>query len=112
MIEESGHSGSLVSLGGIVGVTGRGRKLAAQSIVGAATNFQLLNDNPKRVAAIIQCLSNSPGILTVMLDPGVGGLILFPGASLQIDQNFPWTGPVWIDGAALSTGWCVETSLP
>lgn len=91
--EESGHIGTLLSLGGIPALPSRGRELWHEggTCSTGGTGYQTLPNNPKRIAAMIA--SDGPGDLSIL----IGGntiAILVPNSVFQIDSNYPWIGSV------------------
>jgi len=114
IVRESGHFGKLVSLGGIVDETGRGRICDIRPQACGMTSVQILQDNPRRISALITngdlyyawvCLGDTAA-------PDSGTLLL-QGGSYQIDENNPWTGAVTIYVNTGTDTICVtETSLP
>lgn len=108
MAQESGTVGRLISLGGLFGVSQRGRQLECLTRSVTAP-IQILNDNARRIAVIIQ---NSTSVAaTLYFGPDTVGITLAGGANLQIDWNFPWTGTVVADsvGTTIET---LEVSVP
>lgn len=105
---ESGYEGLLVSLGGVKSQLGRGR--ITRSFEGNITSTlkqMILPNNPKRISAIIENIPNTTGIYLYISFTGTGLTVsLAPGGSFQIDQNFPWTGPVWAQPASVGTCYC------
>lgn len=90
---ESGYSGVLVSLGGIMqtGGTGRESNNTAWSLI--TTTSTILETNPKRIAALF--VNQGPGKVWLSLKATSAaneGVFLAPNGSFQIDQNLPWTG--------------------
>jgi hypothetical protein len=67
----------------------------------AATTFnpgvELLHQNPFRVWAIIQNLDGNNVLVAFESGTGIAAnMIIPPGGNLQIDDNLPWTGPVFL----------------
>lgn len=108
MSQESGVAVKLVSLAGMVGVIGRGRQIAPVAWTIAALT-QILNENGRRLTAIIQ----NTGTLnaTIYFGNDTVGLTLLPNANLQIDADFPWTGNVWANSVG-TTLEVIEVSVP
>jgi len=96
VVRESGYNGRLVSLGGLLSLEGQGRECDSKIvplIVSAWT--RLLENNPRRISALIQNVDNSLTVAVIIGDDSGGGYFhLEPKGTLQIDENFPWTGPV------------------
>jgi len=116
MGQESGFyttgKSNLVSLSGIPGVDHRGRQARAIYIIPAVTTSQVIDQNTHRIAMILQ----TTGLCDIQLGLGepatAACIILRPGQSFQIDQNFPWTGSVQAlaaDTSGVLTGYELST---
>lgn len=105
---ESGYEGVLVSLGGVVSLTGRGRITRSfESNITSTIKQMVLPSNPKRISAVIENIDNGTGISLYISFTGTGLTVaLAPNGSFQIDSNFPWTGPVWAQPASVGTCYC------
>jgi len=113
---ESGLFGAVVSLGGLIDKSGRGRVMVNGTHVPTNTvPVEILNANSRRVSAIIQNID--PGGEDCYLSFGEtptapNGITLRQYGSLQIDMNFPWTGSVVaLAQTAHATIWVSEVSL-
>lgn len=91
---ESGAFSKLVSLGGVVQTNGRGREMYHAQVTIPAAGVCVLNNNPKRISAIIQNIGTV--VHSICFDPNTISLYVYPGQSFQIDSDFPWTGEVFI----------------
>jgi hypothetical protein len=108
MAQESGFSGQVISLANLRGIPGRGRQTSSTTWTIAA-DTQILNENSKRISAIIH---NSGAVLAVVyLGNDADGLTLIADANLQIDSLFAWTGIVRVTSAG-TTIEVVEISIP
>jgi hypothetical protein len=112
--QESGYyiGLQLISLSGVKGIVGRGRQLSQESYSLTGTARQILDNNPQRVTAIISNRSTSANAVT--LDFGNNGttMLLSVGASIQIDNLFPWCGPITGTVAGAATLDVIEVSVP
>lgn len=102
-VKESGHQGPIVSLGGVTGQPGLGRQVRTEYFAVVSTvQRQILDDNPRRISAIIY--SNSDGAITLYFTPDTNGpiAVLQRNDYLIINSDFPWTGPIWGINAALT----------
>lgn len=112
---ESGYRGILTSLGGVKGQLNHGRVIVNTVLAVTSNQQQLLDNNPKRISAIIQNID--PGAESIYLalgEPVVGtdGLTLGVNQSFQIDGLFPWTGAVkGTPSVAHCTCWIQEISV-
>lgn len=95
-VYESGGYAKIVSLAGIVSTSNRGRRMWVQSHNAPITGVQVFSDNPRRVSALIQ--NRGAVNLNIYFELTATALVLLPGESLQIDQNYPWTGQIWVQG--------------
>jgi len=87
-----------ISLDGVVGAEGKSLQLIdhSQSIAFSAPTA-VLEVNPCRKWAMIQNSTDAPSDYLVYLvegNTGLTALMLVPGGTLQIDENFPFTGMV------------------
>lgn len=110
---EPGHTGQLVSLGGVVDNTGNGRQLRGDSATLGTTVTQILGANPGRIAALI---SNDGADNVYVFGKALSAVnawaVLRPGGSFQIDQSFPWTGEVNLAAVAANANcYWVEVSI-
>ncbi len=105
---EPGNAEVIVSLGGVKSTHGRGRIVSVDTAnVGLATGATLLwPNNPLRLSALVQNISDGATVLLYIGSPFLTGtpqtLYLFPHGSFQIDQDFPWTGPVYATTGGLA----------
>lgn len=93
---EAGYSGQIVSLGGFVDKTERGRQVIERSV---ATNsgvyIQVMGSNLRRKWALFQNFSDV-NISIYFHQTGHNPVAtLKPLGSFQIDDLISWTGPVW-----------------
>lgn len=95
-VYESGGYAGIVSLAGVVSVN-RGRKMLLGSVSAPTTGVQAFDNNPRRISALIQ--NRGSVNLNVYFDLTTLAVVLLPGESFQIDQNYPWTGQVTVQGA-------------
>lgn len=101
--QETGNRLPIISLGGIQSNRGWGRniEISATPVLGLYAGIQqIMPDNPRRISAII--LNNTPGVVFLSAPGNDWYLLLQPGGSLQIDNNFPYTGPILAFGDALA----------
>ena len=96
---ETGYNGQLISLAGVKGTPGIGRLVNSENKNAAVGNAVLLPGNVKRIAALIQVTQPTSEGGVHILFQGEAGLNkpicqLHQWDILQIDDNFPWTGPV------------------
>ena len=90
---ESGNLLPILSLGGVVSQPGKGRKFdTIQYNVSTPAYPQVLNDNPERISALIQNLG--PDNVAINAPGTQASITLTLLGVLQIDRNFPWTGPM------------------
>ena len=95
LVQEPGYNGTLISLGGVKGTSGRGRQCNSNGVSVTTTRVQVLPSNSKRIS----CLMNNIGSDTIWLilgnaaDDVVSGII--PNGSYQIDALHPWTGGIY-----------------
>ncbi len=90
---EGGYNGQLVSLGGIRGLPGQGRKISGQNLTGNGA-IQILSPNLRRIAVIIQNQSGLEVELILRDTLTSYRIKLEDHGTFQIDDNFPWTGSV------------------
>jgi len=109
IIRESGNLEGLVSLGGVRSKPGLGRIMETSGPIISGTQ-QVMNDNPKRISAILCNRNTVPMIIHFDTQTLIE---LLPDAAMQIDINFPWTGAVFCTttGGAGVLG-VVEVSVP
>jgi hypothetical protein len=111
---EAGNAGLLISLGGIIGRIGAGREIASDYLTSVGGNYvQVLDSNPKRLSAIVQ--NRGTDLLLVAFgEMSVSGsaILIDPHGSFQIDQNFPWTGPVFVTSPTNVDFSIFEVSVP
>jgi len=93
IVQEAGCLVPLLSLGGILSKSGRGRQMMYDTIAATVAGASLLHANLLRISAILQNVDTVD--ITVSFYPDLGGLVLKPGGSIQIDKDFPWTGPAY-----------------
>lgn len=107
MANESGFNGRLLSLANLPGVPGRGRQTDPTNwtITG---DTQILNENGRRISAIIQ--NTGVNNATLYFGNDALGLTLLPNANFQIDSLFPWTGTMRADSVN-TTIEVIEVSL-
>ena len=115
--QEPGFFGSndLISLGGIRARYGRGRQSETTQIAYNTPYVNVLPANVQRISAIIK--NNMATGTTFYLcfgeaQIGTDYFPLDPGQSLQIDQNFPWTGMVNGTGTGAGFLYITEVSVP
>lgn len=96
---EAGSTEKIKSLGGRFSRKGTGRKVesVAHTITAAS---QILGSNNDRISAQIGNADDSAIAFIYFGDSTLGGasFTIFPHGSFQIDDHFPWTGPVWVIG--------------
>lgn len=112
LVQESGHVGELVSLGGIRGVPHRGRQMRTglHTIAGGATE-DIAQDNGHRVSALI--LNAGPDTIGLKFGNTYNAIILQSGDFFQIDADFPWTGKIQALPPTLTTVVYInEVSVP
>jgi len=112
--QESGSGESLISLGGIRSLRGWGRRfdVASYQAGGTVPYVNILQDNPKRIAAIIQNIG--PDSIAVQAPGNDWLFIITSGGSFQIDENFPFTGALLayaVGPTYASSVTVIETSL-
>jgi hypothetical protein len=94
------------SLSGFKGGDGKGLIVERpDAVVAFTTGVELLHSNPLRKWALIQ---NQGAAITFSFDTGTGiapTMILQPGGVIQIDDNLPWCGAVYLAAAAGSVSW-------
>lgn len=94
---EPGHVGTLVSLAGIVGRPGAGRKTEYNGgVVPFAAAQQCLPANMRRISALIQMIESTT-YTSAYINVFFGSEAvarLYPRGSLLIDSNFPWCGEI------------------
>lgn len=90
---EPGYNGQLVSLGGVVGASGKGRVIDSSAFILAGA-IQVLSPNPKRISALILNGDPANNANVFLGDTNGFSVVLGPLGSFQIDINFPWTGEV------------------
>lgn len=106
---EPGYSGELVSLGGVRGITGRGRKIEILPVT--VFGAELIRPaNPQRISLLVVNCSINDGYVGIgVATPNA--LLLRAGGSFQIDTNFPSILEVW-GYSTISSGWSfIEISL-
>ena len=102
--QEPGYYGSLLSLGGLQGVSQRGRQAEASLVVIDNTKvYQLLSSNLHRIFALI-CNQSGQTIYISLGDGTVTPIPISDGGLLQIDKDMPWTGFIYCTGSSASTG--------
>jgi hypothetical protein len=92
---ESGNRLPIVSLGGNVSAPGQGRVLDINQY-NAGSPIIILQDNPNRISAIIQ--NDGPSVAVIYAPNNSGSIQLVAYGTLQIDRDFPWTGPIMASG--------------
>lgn len=112
-IREQGHSGDLVSLGGLVDNSSRGRVNTGDSQT-ITTAVQIMPANSRRISALIN--NNGPDDLYIFglaISGATAWAVIRSGGSFQIDRDYPWTGEVTVQAVSGSCGvfWS-EISLP
>jgi hypothetical protein len=113
-IQEAGYNGRLVSLGGVVGGVGRGRRGERFTRALSAGVGQIgIPSNPGRIAATIQIFNGADDLQVYFGDSTDGpAYILAPRDMLQIDSNLPWIGAVYLYSAGAGvTVLCNEVSV-
>lgn len=114
---ESGHSGALISLGGITNQPHQGRQITLTYATVPTTRLILVNDNPKRISLLIvnqkpSTLITQTDIIGISFKNSAATLLLNPGDALQIDNNFPTTTQVSaVANSAVATINTVEISV-
>lgn len=95
---DQGFIGRLVSLGGVKGREGLGYMIqhaTASTPVGGG-KVQIIPANSARACALITNVDAVRVYLSFVEDPNFAIHPLDPGGSFQIDEDFPWTGGVWM----------------
>lgn len=113
MPQEAGNSLTLISLGGQIGIRGRGRIVEDRTVALGATSLEFLNENGKRLSALIV----NVGAIDCWVKLGGPaaantGILLKPAGSLQIDGLLSWTGRVEGIAAAACILAVTELSVP
>ena len=119
---EAGHSGAIVSLGGIIDRTGQGRKprQVGGTLVAAAAPVIILDQNQRRICAIIQntgtnnlriAFGKALGVQWWWWNYPDGILTIVPMGSFQIDNNIPWTGDISAESDLGTTYNIIEVSV-
>jgi len=99
---ESGHNGLMISMGGILGRPGLGRRIDSTAFSLTTTAVMIIGDNPRRISAIIE--NQGPDSLALDFGGGINSISIHSGGNLQIDENFPYTGSI---AAGADTSTCV-----
>jgi hypothetical protein len=116
---ETGSNQKLISLGGVIGQAGLGREVNTTLLTMAVGVLQYaLAANPKRISALI--VNNGDVALASQYvgvyigENNTGPFFLTEFGSFQIDENFPWTGSVYIAylGAGSPVISITEVSVP
>ena len=101
---ETGHQGTpIISLGGVPGLPNHGRIIRKFWNNVLIPDVQITGDNPRRISCLIMSDASSPDYLDICLglNDGSNPITLWPGDSLQIDKDFPWTGAIYAYSSAL-----------
>jgi len=111
-IYDGGFNGRRVSLAGSLGAAGRGLKMwSNMPAPPITTGCILISSNPGRLFALF----TNEGTVDVQIafdNTWSNGLhTLRPGGSFQIDDQFPWTGPVYGRGVGATGSIAVEEGL-
>lgn len=103
-VSEPGYNGQLVSLGGVHGLAGYGRIVQPYQAFILSGLVLVLPANPKRISAMLQNWDDAanPGSRVLLFLGGQYGQLiqLLAYGSLQIDNNFPWTGEIYANAVA------------
>ena len=98
MQQEAGHTGQIMSLGGLLSSRSSGRVVNSWGVNLSGTTVQTpVGENQKRISLYIYNLLSSANQIIVRLGPILSTddvVYLQPGEGFQIDNDFPWTGPV------------------
>jgi hypothetical protein len=97
-VEESGCLVPLKSLGGMFS-RGRGRKIDYGTVAATVTGAAALDTNLCRISAILENI-DTVDIMVTFGSKTLAALTMKPGGSIQIDEYFPWVGPVIVSCAA------------
>jgi len=109
---EQGYEGRLVSLAGIKGSPGLGRRAERFDITtAAATPISGLPANPARIAATIQVTAGTDRVSVYFGDTDGPYITLGLNDFLQIDYQLPWTGVITLQSAGINTVICNELTV-
>jgi len=106
---ETGHLGRLVSLGGVVGRPGTGRRVDDYTQIVTGSTVLIMPANPYRLWASF--FNREGGV--VVLGPGPDYFVaLEPGGFFLINESMPWTGAIYAGPASGSPQlFCFEAVL-
>ena len=112
LTQESGTAEPLLSLSGYKGAPYRGRQMSVRqyTIAGGASE-DLAQDNGRRIALLVT--NNGPDVCNIRFGNSYIMAQLGVGGSLQIDQDFPWSGKVQANiPTSTTTVLVAEVSVP
>lgn len=118
IVTEPGNLLPLVSLGGVISLSGQGRTILsdADALNTGSPHSLYVASNPKRISLIIQNNDDAtaPGTpIQVYLGAQSHPVFVYSPGTLQIDRDLPWIGEVVIMSATNNPiATYIEVSLP
>lgn len=94
-LQDSGYRGQLVSMAGVKGREGMGLVVYSSNPAPTTTPVIISGPNPARYYVLITN-EGSVNVQIAFNDTFTDGFhTLFPGGSMLINKDMPWTGAIW-----------------